>query len=176
MGDHSVGIQRQELARVVAQTVADTPQGDLQCLPLRHGVGAEQLVDRLIRRDKRKPVGQLEAAVSQAALLPDAGHAQGRLVDHLQAQARGHPPRRLLGPAAQQVPGAQTQVLGNQQPDPHQVARDPVGQMLAHAPLDATRIARFSLRAALVTMGKDLGVLLVGRPDVEFFFPAHSCG
>jgi hypothetical protein len=64
-------------------------------------------------------------------------------------------------------------VLGDQQPQPHQVARDLVGQELPHAALDAERIAGLGAGALLGPLGLD-------RPIsdrsilIEFFFEGRT--
>jgi hypothetical protein len=62
-------------------------------------------------------------------------------VDQVQGQARG---QRVVtefsGPIAQQIPTAQAQVLGKQQPQSQEIARDLVGQELAHITLKTLRV------------------------------------
>ena len=75
----------------------------------------------------------------------DARSANGGFVDQLHGETWFHSFRRLPGPAAQQVPGSEAKMLGDQQPDAGQVPADLVGQQLAHPTLDAERVAQLEL-------------------------------
>ena len=103
-----------------------------------------------------------------------AGDAQSGLVDPLQGQAwlDGRP--ALACPGADQVPGAQTQMLGRQQPQADHGAADLVGQQLTHAPFDAGRVGRLGPLLPLRALGLDDGAL--GPKPIEFFFAGHTPG
>ena len=67
-----MGVNGQTQADVVAGGMSNLAQGDLQPLGFGDGVGVEKSVNRLIRGDKRQPVGQFEASMSQAPFLANA--------------------------------------------------------------------------------------------------------
>ena len=133
----------------------------------------QQGVNGHVAGHEGKSVGQLEAALAERALLPQARGTEGRLVDHLQRQTRFDALGRLTAPTAEQVPCAQPQVFGNQQPQAHQVAGDLVGQELPHAAFDAERIAGLGAGAFLGPLGLDLPIsdrsILI-----EFFFEGRT--
>ncbi len=79
----------------------------------------------------------------------------------------------LAGPAAEQVPGAQAQMFGDQQPKPHQVTGDLVGQKLSYTTFQAGGVTRFYALAFLGGLRLD-GQLILGTKAVEFFFEARS--
>ncbi len=70
-------------------------------------------------------------------------------MDQLECQARLGSIAGLAGPAAEQVPGTQTQVFGDQKPKPDQVAGDFVGQKLSYTTFQAGGITRFDAFAFL---------------------------
>lgn len=106
-------------------------------------------------------------------MLAHAGGTQGGFMHQLQGQARLDLGAGLTTPAAQQVPGAQAQMLGQQQPQPDQIAGDLVGQQLTDAAFQAGGIAGFTARAFLGALGVD-GELTLGPALVEFFFEGRS--
>ena len=63
-------------------------------------------------------------------------------MEQLQSQAWLDPCAGLVRPTAEQVPGAQTQVLGDQQPQPQEGTTDLVRQELADAAFEAGGIDR----------------------------------
>jgi hypothetical protein len=123
-----VRVQRQELAAEVAAGAAQLPPGDLELLGLGHGVRLPEVVDDLIGGQEGQAVGQFQALVAQRAVLAQGRPAQGGFVNQMQgqvgAQRVGLP---IARPGAQQVPGTQTQVFGDQQPHPQKTTRDLVG-------------------------------------------------
>ena len=76
-------------------------------------------------------------------------------MDQLKPQARLDPIAGPAAPAAEQVPGSQPQMFGNQQPEADQVSRDLVGQKLPHAAFQAGRIAGFAAGVSLGPLGVD---------------------
>ena len=108
---------------------------------------------------------------------------QGGLVDGLECQARLDLCTVLPCPAAQEVPRAQAEVLGHQEPDAHHVAADLVGEALADRALDAPGVGRLLAAALLGPLGVDGEAFAVGAKPMEFFFegrsprsPAPRCG
>ena len=114
-------------------------------------------------------IGQLEAALVQAAAGAHAGNAESRLVDQLQGKAGFDPLGGPARPAAEQVPGPQAEQLGGEQPQPDEIIADLVGQELTDSAFQAAGIAG------------DHGDAGLGRPSrqrlrlarlipIEFFF------
>ena len=152
-----MGIDQQEFSRILSGNAADLAQGDLQLLGLGDRVTVEQVMHRRIRGQKRKSVEQLEATESNTPSLAEAPQAQGRLVHQLQGQSRLDPRPRLAGPPAQQIPCAQAEVFGDQQPQARHGITDLVGESLSYAAFDAERIAI------------DLADETPGALDLDFF-------
>jgi hypothetical protein len=169
---HAMRINGQEVALIMTAGTADFSQGDLKGLGLGDGVPFEHLMDGLIGGDKRQAVGQFEALLAERAIAPDAGRAQGRLVDQLKGQARIEVRSGPAGPGLKQVPRAQAQVFGRQKPETDLCAGDLVGQQLADTAFEASVIARFDADGAFGALGFDRGGR---RPEgVEFFFEGPS--
>ena len=80
----------------------------------RGELGAEQLMHGLVGRDEGEPIGQFKAFLREGALVTQAGGAQRCLVDQLKGEAGLDTSAILVGPATEQVPGAQTQMLWGQ--------------------------------------------------------------
>jgi len=166
-GPHAVRVNGQQAGAKVTAGAAEFPQADLKGLGLGDGVSVEHLMDGLIRGDKRQAVGQFEALLAERAIAPDAGRAQGGLVNQLQRQAWGEVRPGLAAPGLKQVPRAQAQMLGRQKPETDLCARDLVGQQLADPAFEAALIAGFDADGAFGALGFDRGRL---RRRVEFFF------
>ena len=78
------------------------------------------------------------------------------------------------GPAQEQIPGAQPQMLRDEQPNAHLVAGDFVGQQLAHLPLQTPGIGRSQMELAAGPLRRHV-LRRVGRVKrVEFFFAGRS--
>jgi hypothetical protein len=92
-------------------------------------------MNRRIADDERKSIGQLEAALAEGARSPQAMIAQGGLMNQLQSHSGLDAFGGLAAPPAEQIPGAQPQVFGNEQPEAHEIAGDFVGQQLAEVAL-----------------------------------------
>ena len=90
-------------------------------------------------------------------------------MNDLQSQARRHFFRAGPRPATEQVPSAQAQVFGQQQPDTDLVAGDLVGQQLAHLPLQTRRIGRLGALVVGGALGEDEVGSRFGIKGVEFF-------
>jgi len=166
-------VDGQEFPAEMTGGEAELSQGDLE--PLRFGdrVLIEQMVDGYVGGDEGETVDQLETLLAQRACLPYAGDAQGGLMDQLQGQSRLDLLGWLLGPAAQQIPSAQAEVLGHQEPKSHEVAGDFVGQELPHAALDALGVARLEPSAKQGTLCFD-GWFSCRSVAIEFFFEVRS--
>jgi len=92
----------------------------------------------------------------------------------LQGQAGFRPQCRLTGPTAEQIPGAQPEVFGNQQPQPDQISGHLIRQQLSHGTFEARRVSRFELRAGRGALRLDRRQRL--RTLKEFFFEGRSLG
>lgn len=84
---HTMGVDEEDLAGVVAGGPAQQAQGALEPLGLCHGVRPQQLVDGQVGGDERQAIGQGQPRLGQGAFGADAGGAEGSLVDPLQRQA-----------------------------------------------------------------------------------------
>jgi hypothetical protein len=174
-GAHAVWVQGDALAAEMPAGTAEQPQGRLQGASVGHAVGIQELVDGGVAGDKRQAVGDLEAALAQAAAIAHPGDAQGRLVDQLEGQPRLNLRGGLARPSAEQVPSAQAEVFGHQEPEADQRAADLIGQELPHGPLEAGRIGPFDAPLAVGALGLDLGGGAgPGAERVEFFFAGRT--
>jgi len=165
---YAVRINGQKAALKMAARAADFSQSHLKGLGLGDGVGDEQVVDGLVGGHKRQAVGQFETLLAERVAAPDAGRAQGGLVNQLEGQAGGRRRAGASGPALKQVPRAQTQMFGYQKPEADSRAGDFVGQELANAAFDTAVIARFDADGPFGALRFDRGRL--GPESVEFFF------
>jgi hypothetical protein len=148
-------------------------QSDLEILGIGDGMFVQEFVHSDITGQKGKPIGQFEALLAQGAALTDAGGTKGRLMHELQGEPRLDAFAGLSRPALQQVPGSQAEMFGDQEPETDQVAADLVGQELAQAAFDATRIARLGSDACGSALGleKGFGIRTVA---IEFFFVSRT--
>ena len=170
---HAMGIDGQQPAPEMARGAAQLAECHLKTQAVGDGTSREKLVDGHVAGEKRQAVGQLEDPLVQGAAMPQPGAAQRRLVNQLQRQAWSDALRSLSGPTAHQVPGPQTQQLGDQQPDAGQVSHDLVGEKLSHPVLDAPRITGDGLGASLGGPDFD-GRLRARAVAIEFFFAGHT--
>ena len=90
-------------------------------------------------------------------------------MDQLQREPRFNTGAVLARPTTKQIPSAQTQVLGKQQPKADHVAVNLVSQELAHTAFQAGRITRFRFGAFLGSLGLDRW-FRDRTTAVEFFF------
>lgn len=171
---NAVGIDRQEAPGEMAPGPAHQAQGDLKFLGLGDGVGVEQIVNGAVGGDVGQAVGQFEAFLAEGATLPDAGDAEGGLVDQLQGQVRSDVPGGLSGPGAHQVPGAEAKMLGHQEPETDEGSGDLTGQELADVALETGGVGWFEPGGRLGTMGLQQKRRGGGTKDVEFFFAGRS--
>jgi len=167
-------IDGQQLAHEVAPGAADQTQGDLQLLGLLDGVSVQQLMDGRVTGNKGQTTGQFKAGLTRGAALAHPRHTQGRLMDQLERQTRPHRVSGLATPGAQQVPGAQAQVFGQQEPETGQGAVDFIGQQLADAAFEAFGIGGLELLAQQAALGLNLCGKRAGAEDVEFFFAGRT--
>ena len=168
-------IDRQDLSGKVVSGSAQLAPGHLQRLSLRHGVGFEQIVDGLIGGDKGQAVGYFEAFLAERTVAAQAAGAQSGLVHQLQGQAWFDAVTRNSGPATEQIPTAQAEVLGDEQPDPDVVAGDLIGQQLTDLTFQALGVAGFGALFAPSALGEEGGRRLMVRiQGVEFFFAGRN--
>jgi len=96
-------------------------------------------------------------------------------MDQVEGQARS---QALLGqltrPSPQQVPSAQAEVFGHQQPQAQQVARDFIGQELTDASLEAAGVGGLAADAFGGALSGDGGRRVFGVQSVEFFFVGRN--
>jgi hypothetical protein len=163
-------IDGQEFALEMARDAADLAQGHLQALGFGDGVCPQELVNGLISGHERQSVSELESFLGQGAFSAQAAGAQGGLMDQLQRQTRLDAFTGLPGPSTEQIPSAQAQVLGDQQPKPDQIATDFIGQELPHATFQAAWVTRLGFGARAGALGFDDGPFSDGTIAVEFFF------
>ena len=91
-------------------------------------------------------------------------------MNQLQGQTGFDPRGRLAAPARQQVPGSQAEVLGDQHPQADHVAGDFVGQQLANASFQTSRIGGLDLDFLFGSVGINADQLSLGVILIEFFF------
>jgi len=90
---------------------------------LGNSVPVEQERDVGVGGHEWQAVGNLESLLAEAALLPDAGDAQGGLADHLERQPRSGRATFLARPAAHKIPDTQPQLVWHEQPQAGHRAR-----------------------------------------------------
>jgi hypothetical protein len=168
----SMRINRQQVTGEVTGGSSQFSQGDLQSMRLRDGSFFQQVMDCDIRREPWQTIDQLETILAQCPFFSDSGRTQGCLMDQLQGKSWLDALARLARPSAQQVPRPEPQMLRNQEPQSHQVARHFVRQKLSHRTLQTGRIGWLWLSA----FGSSL--CLNGwqwlRPSKQFFFEVRS--
>jgi len=102
-----MGIECQEVAGEMATGPPQFAQSDLELLGLLHGMGTEQLMDRLIGGHKGQAVGEFKALLAEGASLANAGDTERGFMDQLEGQARFDRGGGAARPAPEQIPGAQ---------------------------------------------------------------------
>ncbi len=130
-------------------------------------------MDGLVGGEEGQTVRELEALLRERAVLARSKGAQRRLVNQLKCEARFDTLAGLASPPAEQIPGSQAQMLGDQQPKADQVATDFIGQQLAHAALETGGITRFGLGAFFGPTSLD-GRFRVGTIAMKFFFAGRT--
>lgn len=172
MAAHMVGIDSQQTPVIMSAGPPQLPQSYLQGLGLFDRVGIEQLVYRVVARDKRQSIGQFKTLLAQRAARPDAAYAEGGLMNQLEGQPRFDPRTGKAAPSLEQIPCSQAQMFGRQQPDSHHGPRDLVGQQLAYASLDAGGVRRFLALCSPCSLGLYLGC--IRAKAMEFFFEGQT--
>ena len=166
---HAVRVQRQESAGEMSSRAAQFARGHLHLLGLLDGVSLQEVADGQVGGDEGQAVGQLKTFLGERAPLAVGAQTHGGFIDQVQRQARLDSVVRQAGPGAHQVPSAQAQVLGQQQPNADLIARNFVGQCLADLSFQAFRVGG---QRALFFAGA-LGLNELGRvggiKGVEFF-------
>lgn len=153
---------------------AQFAHGNLQALGDGYGAGGEQIVKGLITGDEGQTVGHFETFLAEGAATPQIAVAQGGLVDDLERQSRGQLLGLGLRPTAEQFPGSQAQMFGQQQPDADLIAGDTVGQQLTDPSLQALRVGRLPALPFGGALGEDSRGGRLGVKGVEFFFAGRS--
>jgi hypothetical protein len=170
----AVRVQGQERAGEMSAGPAQFAQGDLQLLGLVAVVTLEQVMDGRVGGDKGQAIGQLKPFLGKRARETVGTQTHGRFIDQMQSQAGFDVVGGLAGPGAQQIPSAQAQVFGQEQPNANLIARNLGGQQLADLALQTFGIGG---RQALLMAGA-LGLNEAGRVGgikrVEFFFAGRN--
>jgi hypothetical protein len=112
----AVGIDNEHASLKVVAGATELAEGDLQLKSVGDRMAVEEQMDGDIGGEKGEPIGQLEAALPQTASVADAGEAEGGFVDQLQSEAWLDADARTSGPAAEQVPSAEAEMFGDEQP------------------------------------------------------------
>lgn len=169
-------IDGQKSSGKVPRGPAELSQCDLQALTVLDRSLIEQMMNGRVAGQKRQAVGQFEPTpIVQGSVFSNSPRADGRLMHQLHGQPRPDGLGRLLGPATQQIPGAQPQMFGHQQPHAGQIAADLVGQSLPHAPFQACRIAGPILGPATADPCGDHRVQFSAWTQlIEFFWQRRS--
>ena len=149
---------------------APLAQSDLEALGLFDGVGVEQIVDGLVGGDQGQAVGDLKTLLTEGAALAHPADAQSGLRHPRERQGRFHRWAWTPRPATEQIPGAQAQMFGKQQPQAQWIARNFIGQPLARLPLQAFGISRFGPLFAAGALGLEATEWNFGIKLAEFFF------
>lgn len=152
---------------------AEFAQGDLELLSFSDGMLREQMVYGYIVAEEGQTVDQFESLLSQRTCLSYAVDAHGCLMDQLQCETRVYIFSGAVGPTTQQIPGAQSHVLGHQKPKSHEAAGDLVGQELPDAAFDTLGVARLKSRPKQGALCRD-HLLWCRAVLVEFFFEGRS--
>ncbi len=168
------GVDDEDASAKVVAGVTEFAEGDLQLVGVGDGMTVEEKVDGDIGSDKGKSIGQLEAALPQAAAFADAGDAEGGFVDQLQSESRFDAGAGAPGPAAEQVPSAEAEMFGDEQPQADEIAAEAVGEGLANAGFDGGGVARAAPADIFGGMGFDGWDRSVRPEPKEFFFEGRS--
>jgi len=170
----AVGIQGQESAREMVSSAAQFAQGDLEFLGLLDGMTVQELVDGHVGGDKGQAVGQFKTFLGKSASVTVGAQTQGRFIDQVQGQTGLDPLGGQARPGAHEVPGAQAQVLGQQEPDADLIAGNFICQHLANLPLQALGIRWQGTLFFASALGLDKLGRVGGIKGVEFFFAGRN--
>ena len=106
-------------------------------------MGQQKIVNALIGNNKRQAVEEFKALLAESPGGSKVHNSQSGFVNKL----HGHAGRKFCwrgpGPVCQQIPSAQAQVFGCQQPEADKVSRNLISQQLADAAFDAEMIESF---------------------------------
>ena len=141
---------------------------------LLDGVVVEQFVDGRVGGNEGQTVGEFESFLRERAAPAHRTEAHGRFVDEMEGESGFEMRARLAGPGAEQIPNAQTQQFGQQEPDADLIAGNLVGQELADLMLQGLGVAGFVAPGALGALGRDESRGVGGIKGVEFFFAGRS--
>ena len=125
---HAVGVQRQERAGKMSSRAAQFTQRDLHLLGLLDGVTSQEVVDGQVGGNEGQAVGQLKTFLGKRAPLAVGAQTHGGFIDQMQSQTRLDSLGGQGRPGAPEVPSAQTQVFGQQEPDADLIARNLIRQ------------------------------------------------
>jgi len=95
-------------------------------------------------------------------------------MNHLQCQAGLDLFGVVTGPTTEQVPRAEPEMFGDQEPQADEGARDFVGKQLADVSFQAQGISGFLFEPLFCAMSADRGNRRMRVRGVEFFFEGRS--
>jgi len=166
-------IDGQELTMEVPTSSTYATQRVLERFGLLDRMGIQQIMDALVGSDKWHAVEDLESFLAEAAGGAKMYDSQSCLVHELHAQAGRKLARGGASPLFQEIPGAQAQVFGSQQPEADEVPGDFIRQQLADASFDADYVDLFAALDFGGAEGLDLDRRSLRMELIEFFFEAH---
>lgn len=150
---HVMRVNGQQVAFVMSTGSSDASQSGLKGLGFDYRVSVQQFMDGLVTGQKRQPVGQFKPFLAQTTRFADTRNTQGRFMDELKSQSGVNLVARAASPSRKKVPGSQSQMLWNQEPDAHEGTGDFVGQPLTYTALDARPVTGFLLSFAFRLLG-----------------------
>jgi hypothetical protein len=173
VADQAMRVQGQKPAREVTAGSAQLAQRGLELLGLRDGVSFEQIVRRAVGGQEGQAVGQFKTLVPQGTVLAQAGSTQRGFMHQVQGQARGQGALGWIArPGAQQIPSAQAQMFGDQQPQSQEVAGNFIGQKLANLAFQTGGVGLFDALAFSGALHRQQGGRVFGVQRAEFFLQA----
>lgn len=172
--DQAMGIEGQQGGVEMLRGPAQLAQGNLQLLGLLHGVMIEEFVDGRVGGYEGQTVGEFESFLGEGAAAAHRTEAQGRFVDEMEGESGFEMRARLASPGAEQIPSAQPQQFGHQEPDADLIAGNLVRQELADLMLEGLGMAGFVAPGALGALGWNEPRRVGGIKCVEFFFAGRS--
>ena len=171
--DEAMGVQREGWAGEVTAGPAQLAQADLQALRLGDGVSFQQVMQGAVGGQPGPPIEQFKALVAQGTVGPHGAPAEGRFMDQVEGQAWGQG-FFGAGPGAQQIPGAQAQVFGDEPPETQQAAGDLIGQCLTDLAFDAGGVAGLETDPLTGALGGQGRGRVLGVEEAEFFFEGRN--
>ncbi len=115
-------IDGEDLPAVMSHGVTQLPEHELEGVGFRDSMAVQKVMHRPVADHIGQTVRHFEAPLAEGAFLPASGEAQTRFVNHLQCDPRLRFGTFLTSPVPENIPGSQSQMFGNQQPDTDQVA------------------------------------------------------